>query len=273
MAGDSGISRRTLLKGGAALGAGLALGPATSTSLVAGAGAPRRERRRKQPNIIVITADDMRYDEAPYMPSLQRLMVKQGTSFAAARCNIAECSPSRAGFLTGQYSKRHRVLGQVDSFSGHNDVQRTLPVWMQAAGYHTGIIGKYFTTRRGQVHAAGLGRAPAAGRQEPGAVRLRGVGRHRRCRSRSSIRPGSSSRRSSRSWRALGAPSSCGSHPPRITARSRRRPRTGTTTHACSGPIAVSGDVSDKPAWIQQLEPIDGSRPGVHAQGAAAPSP
>ncbi len=148
MAADSEITRRSLLKGTAALGAGLALGPATGASRRAWALEAARPAPTK-PNVIVITADDMRHDEAKYMPNLQRLIADQGTVFTAARHNISLCSPARAGFLTGQYSTRHHVRSQQDSFGRYNDLHKTLPVWMQSAGYRTGIIGKYFTTIEG----------------------------------------------------------------------------------------------------------------------------
>ena len=99
----------------------------------------------QRPNVIVVLADDMRYDEMPYMPELNGRLVRRGVTFTAARHNIALCSPSRAGFLTGQYSHRHRVRSQSDSFARLNDERRTVPVWMQRAGYDTGLVGKYFT--------------------------------------------------------------------------------------------------------------------------------
>jgi arylsulfatase A-like enzyme len=146
----TGITRRALLKGASALGAGLAVGAlAGSLSGLRTASAARRGGREPRPNIIVVMADDMRYDEARYMPNLQELLVEEGTRFGAARHNIALCSPARAGFLTGQYSMRHRVRSQRDPFGPNNDLSKTLPVWLQAAGYHTGIIGKYFTAREG----------------------------------------------------------------------------------------------------------------------------
>jgi N-acetylglucosamine-6-sulfatase len=144
VAADPEISRRALLMGTVALGAGLALGAKDVTRPAWARDAARPAR--KKPNVVVITADDMRADEAPYMPNLQRMIAGQGTKFTAARHNISLCSPARAGFLTGRYSIRHQVRSQRDSFSRFNDVQKTLPVWMQSAGYHTGIIGKYFTT-------------------------------------------------------------------------------------------------------------------------------
>jgi N-acetylglucosamine-6-sulfatase len=149
------ISRRQLLKGTAALGACMAVArlgeiPSRRMRTVTGHG-----RGRRMPNLIVIMADDMRSDEAKYMPNLQQLIVDQGTTFTAARHNVSLCSPARAGFLTGQYSKRHRVRSQRDTFERYNDVQKTLSVWMQNAGYHTGIVGKYFTTVEGATSPPG----------------------------------------------------------------------------------------------------------------------
>lgn len=155
MAGEPEINRRTLLKGTAALGAGLAFGPAVGATGKAWSRVSAAQVRRPRPNIIVITADDMTSDEAKYLPNLQRLIVDQGTSFTAARHNIAMCSPARAGFLTGQYSKRHGVRSQRDAFGHQNDLHKTLAVWMQAAGYHTGLIGKYFTTVEGKTTPPG----------------------------------------------------------------------------------------------------------------------
>ena len=85
------------------------------------------------------------------MPNLQRLIADQGTVFTAARHNISMCSPARAGFLTGQYSKRHLVRSQRDSFNGHHDVHKTLAgVDAVVRATHTGIIGKYFTEVEGK---------------------------------------------------------------------------------------------------------------------------
>jgi arylsulfatase A-like enzyme len=141
MPGQS-VSRRALLRGAAAAGAAAAIGPlaacASSSSRVSA-------RPPSKQNVIVILADDMRYDETPYLPNITREFGKAGVTFSAARHNIALCSPARAGFLTGLYSFRHRVRSQLDSFEGLNDAKKTLPVWMQAAGYETGLVGKYFT--------------------------------------------------------------------------------------------------------------------------------
>jgi N-acetylglucosamine-6-sulfatase len=149
------VSRRALLARVAALGVGLVFGQLAGCSSSPAQAARSAGRRSRRPNVIVIMADDMRSDEAPYMPNLQRHLVGRGTTFAAARHNIALCSPARAGFLTGQYSKRHRVRSQHDTFAQYNDVHKTCAVWMQASGYHTGIIGKYFTSLEGTTSPPG----------------------------------------------------------------------------------------------------------------------
>ena len=53
--------------------------------------------------------------------------------------------PARATYLTGQYSHNNGVLSNAppDGGFGRLDHTSTLPVWLQAAGYHTTHIGKY----------------------------------------------------------------------------------------------------------------------------------
>ena len=135
------VTRRFVLRGATAAGATLALGKIVGCSLNDAEPAPLGRR----PNVIVVLADDMRYDELPFMPNVTSLLVDEGVSFSGARHNISLCSPARAGFLTGQYSMRHKVRSQADGFSVLSDPQETVPVWMRNSGYTTGLIGKYFT--------------------------------------------------------------------------------------------------------------------------------
>ena len=134
------ITRRFVLQGATAAGAALALGKVAGCSNNDPEPPPAR-----RPNVIVVLADDMRYDELPFMPNVTSLLVDEGVSFSAARHNISLCSPARAGFLTGQYSRRHRVRSQADAFGAVSNQHKTVAVWMQDAGYTTGLIGKYFT--------------------------------------------------------------------------------------------------------------------------------
>ncbi len=77
------------------------------------------------------------------MPSTRNLLVFQGRNFTHARCNVAVCEPTRVSLMTGQYSIHHGA-GEVpwDTVPTH-DHSNTIGAWMQAAGYRTGLMGKY----------------------------------------------------------------------------------------------------------------------------------
>jgi N-acetylglucosamine-6-sulfatase len=89
--------------------------------------------------------DDQTDNSLRFMPKTQRLLVERGTRFTNSFVAYPLCCPSRATFLTGQYAHNHGVLyntlptGGVARFDDSN----ALPVWLQAAGYHTALIGKY----------------------------------------------------------------------------------------------------------------------------------
>ncbi len=63
-------------------------------------------------------------------------------NFNNAWINNALCCPSRATILQGRYDTRTGVTNneQPSLF----DERETLPVWLQRAGYRTGLFGKYF---------------------------------------------------------------------------------------------------------------------------------
>ncbi|HEX7899489.1 MAG TPA: sulfatase [Planctomycetota bacterium] len=101
-----------------------------------------------RPNVVVIMADDfdVRLLETALtmnlMPHLKRVFVDEGLRFSNCFATNAVCAPSRATFLTGQYSRHHGVrhngLG-LAALDGSN----TLPVWLREAGVRTGHVGKY----------------------------------------------------------------------------------------------------------------------------------
>jgi arylsulfatase A-like enzyme len=102
----------------------------------------------RTPNIIVIMADDMRWDDLPAMPNVRRLLADQGVSFSNSFVNFSLCCSSRASFLTGEAAHNHGILGNTVATQGgawkfKAQDSNTLPVWLQRAGYQTGIIGKY----------------------------------------------------------------------------------------------------------------------------------
>lgn len=95
------------------------------------------------PNIIMVVTDDQRADTIEYMPTLTAL-ADDGTRFTRGYVTTPVCCPSRSSILTGQYSHNHGVLTNSAQygFNAFSDSE-TLATWLQAAGYTTGLIGKY----------------------------------------------------------------------------------------------------------------------------------
>ena len=111
-------------------------------------GALANEPSQKQPNIVMIVVDDMRFDEFgagghPFLetPQIDQL-AQEGVNFSRAYHVTPLCSPNRASLLTGQYPSRH---GVVDNTSRSNLSHRLelFPGLLQSAGYRTAHIGKW----------------------------------------------------------------------------------------------------------------------------------
>ncbi len=104
-----------------------------------------------RPNVVLIMADDMRYDDLQYMPNVQRLIGDEGVEFENAFSPHPLCCPARASFLSGQYTHNHHVWSNADPFGfrAFRDAQ-TLPVWLDEVGYNTGFVGKYLNRYGGQ---------------------------------------------------------------------------------------------------------------------------
>lgn len=107
----------------------------------AATGAPPPER----PNVIVVQLDDARSNALRFMPAARRLFTREGTRFQRHFATTPLCCPSRASFLTGQYTHNHGVKTNSRPDGGYQalDHSETLPVWLQRSGYYTGHIGKY----------------------------------------------------------------------------------------------------------------------------------
>ncbi len=101
-----------------------------------------------QPNVLVIETDDQTVEQMRVMDNVNSLIGGEGATFANSFVNFPLCCPSRATFLTGQYAHNHGVLAndapnggftRFQSLHGNNN----LAIWLQRAGYYTGMIGKY----------------------------------------------------------------------------------------------------------------------------------
>ena len=144
------ISRRDFLhRGLAATGAAAFAGPAR---LHAAAG-------RRGPNVVLIVTDDQRLDhfgsirKKALTPNMDRLAA-EGMCFSRAYTSTSVCTPSRFSCLTGRYASRCSSPSFLRSYTkeGQTNVQwntrldhekHTLPKAMQAAGYTTGMVGKW----------------------------------------------------------------------------------------------------------------------------------
>ncbi len=111
------------------------------------------------PNIIVIIADDHRWDATDFMqsrmdnlgrkarfpwldgttPNLNRLS-NEGIHFDNAFTVFSTCSPSRATMLTGVYPHIHGVTNNSTPFPTNST---TYPSLLKANGYATGYFGKW----------------------------------------------------------------------------------------------------------------------------------
>jgi len=98
-----------------------------------------------RPNILFIMADDHSAaaisaygSRVNRTPNLDRLAT-EGMRFDRVFCVNSICSPSRATILTGKYSH----LNGVPTFNAFDGSQPTVAKYLQAAGYHTGMIGKW----------------------------------------------------------------------------------------------------------------------------------
>lgn len=108
-----------------------------------------------QPNIIVLFADDLGYGElgcqgnpeipTPHIDSI----ASNGVRFTAGYVAGPNCSPSRAGLLTGRTPTRFgyefNPIGAVNEHPGIGlpATEVTIAETLQNAGYTTGLIGKW----------------------------------------------------------------------------------------------------------------------------------
>ncbi len=116
------------------------------------------------PNILFIFLDDFGWRDSGFMgsdfyetPNIDKL-ARGGMIFTDAYAGAANCAPSRACLLSGQYTPRHRIFNVGTRARGDTRHRRLLHVpgtdtlnpgietWaerLQAAGYRTGMFGKW----------------------------------------------------------------------------------------------------------------------------------
>jgi arylsulfatase A len=125
----------------------------------------------RRPNIVFIMADDLGINDLHCYgrkehatPNLDRL-AKQGMRFTNAYSAASVCSPTRAAIMTGQSPARLKLTtflpGRGDAVSQlllHPNINQQLPAGyptiaelLRAAGYRTGMIGKWHLGGKGAL--------------------------------------------------------------------------------------------------------------------------
>ncbi len=131
------MNRRDFLTAGVGLMAG---------GLVSRAG--RAAPARRKPNVIILFADDQGYADLRCQgqvddiktPNIDR-MAAEGVRFTDGYITAPQCSPSRAGLITGRYQQRFG-LGHIPDCP-LPAAETTLADRMKSAGYMTGMVGKW----------------------------------------------------------------------------------------------------------------------------------
>jgi arylsulfatase A-like enzyme len=111
-----------------------------------------------RPSIVLILTDDEDLAAHAHLPKTQALLEEQGTSFANYFATYPLCAPSRATVLRGQYPHNHRIEGNVQPVGGYEKFEAlghgasTVATWLDAAGYHTALVGKYVNGYEADQH-------------------------------------------------------------------------------------------------------------------------
>jgi len=126
-----------------------------------------------KPNIVFIFMDDLGWTDLGYMgseyyetPAIDQL-AGSGMIFTNAYSNAANCAPTRASLLTGQYTPRHGVFTVGVSTRGKSEHRRLIPTKnskkisfdkitiaeaLMEAGYVSAAIGKWNVGNKPSEH-------------------------------------------------------------------------------------------------------------------------
>ena len=107
-----------------------------------------RAAEPSRPNILIMVTDDQRTDGTmTAMPKTEAWFKDGGTWFPNGSVTTPLCCPARASIFSGRFAHNHGVhtnsdLAGVQAF----DQAHTMQAYLHAAGYRTGIAGKFLNT-------------------------------------------------------------------------------------------------------------------------------
>ena len=117
-----------------------------------------------RPNILLIIVDDLGYGELGCQGNLQiptpniDAIAKNGIRFTSGYVSAPNCSPSRAGLLTGKYQTRfgyeNNPIGAKNDEPGYGlpTDQKTMAEILHNTGYTTAMIGKWHLGGTAKYH-------------------------------------------------------------------------------------------------------------------------
>lgn len=145
-------------------GPAMVSGPSAASAVTTGA-RPASATAAAPPNIVFILTDDQDAS-LEQMPRLRALVADQGLTFERFFASNPLCAPARASLLTGLHAHTHGVTanrapeGGFERFRDSGLEADTVAVWLRAAGYRTGLVGKYLNRYPGDARDANLAYVP-----------------------------------------------------------------------------------------------------------------
>ena len=128
-----------------------------------GAATPAAAAEAGRPNIVLVLTDDEDFKTHAFLPNVKSLLAEKGAVFDNYFVTYSFCCPSRATALRGQYAHNHRIVGNDVPSGGFGKFRElghetsTIGTWLQAAGYHTAMLGKYLNHYEPETDAPAVG--------------------------------------------------------------------------------------------------------------------